>query len=286
LILGCGDPVPGPAEQSASDAPPAGSAFDPASAGSVCGRVTWEGDIPSVPRFKIRPHLPAEGAEQRHLIRKNPNAPVVDAATRGVAGAVVYLRGVDPLRGRPWDHDPVRVEQRGRRLHVRQGGRDGRVGFVRRGDSVEVVSRDSVFHALHAGGAAFFSLAFPDPGQPLSRPLPETGLVELTSAAGYYWMRAYLFVDDHPYYALTDAHGRFELRQVPPGRYELVCWMPNWLEDRTERDPETGLVARLFFGPPAEQSRPVLVEKKGTCSLDFVFSTGAFRNPAVEGEDR
>ena len=50
--------------------------------------------------------------------------------------------------------------------------------------------------------------------------------VELTSGAGHYWMRAYLMVAEHPYYALTNADGRFVLPQVPPGRYEIVCWLP------------------------------------------------------------
>src|SRR5207249_11538920 len=102
-------------------------------------------------------------------------------------------------------------------------------------------------NSLQARGAAFFSLPFPDRDQPLDRPLKQKGLVELTSGAGWYWIRAYLFVDDHSYYAHTDAKGHFELRAVPAGRYRLVCWMPNWNIARQERDPESGLVVRIVF---------------------------------------
>ena len=28
----------------------------------------------------------------------------------------------------------------------------------------------------------------------------------------------------HPYYAVTDESGRFELTDVPPGQYEIVAW--------------------------------------------------------------
>jgi hypothetical protein len=230
-----------------------------------------------VPPFEIRSFSPAG---QPRLIRENPNAPAIDPPNRGVAGAVVFLRGVPADRARPWDHAAVRVEQRDRRLHILQGEAASRVGFVRTGDEVEMVSRDPLFHALHAGGVAFFSLTFPDPDQPRSRRLTSRGLVELTSAAGYYWMRGYLFVDDHPYYTRTDAQGRFRLDRVPPGRYELVCWHPSWLEARHDRDPETSLVIRVAFRPPVERRQQVEVPRQGNVAADFSLSTGDFEKPS------
>ena len=73
---------------------PAG-AFDPSSVGSIAGRVTWEGKAPSVPPF----HAPVSPLSEQPFRPKrfwaNPHAPVIDAKTGGVAGAVVFLRGVD-----------------------------------------------------------------------------------------------------------------------------------------------------------------------------------------------
>src|SRR5262249_59710045 len=102
------------------------------------------------------------------------------------------------------------------------------IGFVRRGDAVTLVSRQALFHTLRARGAAFWTLTFPDPDRPLVRHFDRPGLVELSSAAGYYWMHAYLWVSDHPYLTLTDAAGRWELAGVPPGDYELAVWLPPW----------------------------------------------------------
>src|SRR5262249_30904512 len=153
--------------------------------------------------------------------------------------AVVYLRGVDPARARPWDHPPVCVELRDYQIHVRQGDEEGRVGFVRRGAEVTAVSREPVFDSLQARGAAFFTLAFPDPDRPRTRRCPRAGVVELSSGVGHFWMRGHLFVSDHPYLARTDAAGRFSLPRVPAGRYELVCWLPDWHESSHERDADT-----------------------------------------------
>ena len=38
------------------------------------------------------------------------------------------------------------------------------------------------------------------------------------------WMQGWLGVLDHPYFAVTDAEGRFTLRDVPPGDYTLAVW--------------------------------------------------------------
>jgi hypothetical protein len=274
--LGCGQVEP-PLPQVGDEVPEqAASAFDPQTACTLQGRVTWEGDLPAVAPFQARINISADGVTHERLVRENPNAPRIDDRTRGVAGAVVFLRGVDPQRARPWDHARVRIELEAYRFHVYQGVGGVNVGFVRRGDLVEMVSRQSAFHALHAGGATFFTLGFPDPDQPLSRRLKDKGLVELTSAAGYYWMRAYLFVDNHPYYTRSDAHGRFVLPEVPPGRYEVVCWMPNWREQRHERDPETGLVTRLVFARPIELVQSVTTSPGVTGEAHFRLSTEAF----------
>ena len=90
-------------------------------------------------------------------------------------------------------------------------------------------------------------------------------------------MRAHLFVDDHPYYTLTDGQGNFELSQVPPGRYRLVCWMPNWHEATQTRDPESSLVTRITFQAPMEQQHEVVVDAGGLPSVDFTVRADLFK---------
>src|SRR5437868_1206868 len=110
-----------------------------------------------------------------------------------------------------------------------------------------------------SGSLAFWSLTFPDLDRPRARRLDQPGLVELTSGAGYYWMHGYLWVGEHPYFALTGPAGRWELTGVPPGDYELVVWHPNWRVERRERDPENGAVVRAYFRPPVERVLRVTV---------------------------
>jgi hypothetical protein len=273
-LAGC-EPAP-PPDRSGEAAPPLAADFEPAAAAEVRGRVAWEGEAPEVSPFRgpISPLSEQPGGKVHDW--PNPNAPAVSLTTGAVAGAVVFLRGVEPRKARPWDWPAVRVEMRDWQFHVRQGDADSRTGFVRRGEAVEIVSEEQTFHSVQARGAAFFALAFPDRDQPCVRRLTRPGVVELSSPAGYFWMRAHLLVADHPYYARTDADGRFTLPRVPPGDYEAVCWLPDWRTAERELDGDTGLVTRLTFRPPAEVARPVRVRPGRPAEVSFVLSQGTF----------
>ncbi len=257
---GCGAEPPAVA-RSADEAPAKPAAprsFNRADCGHVTGLVTWVGPVPEVARVSFD-RLRADGTGVETSSHALANAPRIDRFTRGVGGAIVFLREVDPARARPWDLPPVEVEFRDAQIAVKQGARTDRAGFVRAGDAVAMRSAEPVFNALRARGAAFFSLPFPDPDRPLTRTFPTCGEVELTSAAGYYWQAAELFVCDHPYYAVTDADGRFHFPFVPSGVYDLAARHPNWVVLKTERNPETGQPSRLVYAPPLQSSRPVSV---------------------------
>ncbi|HTU91836.1 MAG TPA: carboxypeptidase-like regulatory domain-containing protein [Gemmataceae bacterium] len=268
----CAEPPTTPAESAVE----IGSDFDATTAGMIRGRVTWQGTIPEVPGYRSPISPGAEHAGQPRRFWPNPNVPRIDPAGKGIAGAVVFLRGVDPRRSRPWDHPPVRVELRDYQIHVCQGDRDDRSGFVRRGEAIEMASRQNLYHVLRVRGAAFFTRAFPDADQLCSQPLERCGIVELASGCGYFWMRSWLFVDDHPYYTHSDAEGRFSLPQVPPGRYELVCWLPDWHENHRELDAETALICRLTFRPPVEIVQPVQLAPRQTQTVSIQVDSERF----------
>ena len=275
VLSGCEDLAP-PEEMPAETPREMGRDFDAATAGTIQGQVTWVGAIPQVSPYHAPVSPGGEHAGQSRRDWPNPHAPKVDLHTKAVADVVVFLRGVDPRRGKPWDHAPIRVELRDYAIHVCQGDRDGTSGFVRRGDAITMVSHQDVFHSLQVRGAAFFTRAFPDADQPCEQRLNRPGVVELMSGCGYFWMRGQLFVADHPYYTHTDAEGRFTLRQVPPGQYELVGWLPDWHEAGHELDAETALICRLSFRPPVEAVQSVRLSSLQTRSVSIYLLAERF----------
>jgi hypothetical protein len=229
---------------------PLGQLFDT----GVSGRVVWSGDIPDVP--PIRGLITTKDGI-RWAEMPNHFAPKIDLKSRGIADAVVYLKAGEDVDWKTW---PMEVEQSNFTIRVRQGSHVGRIGFFRVGSEIEMVSRDAEYHSLRARGVEYFTLPFPEPNQPIKRILDTPGHVEFTSAAGYFWSAADVFVCEHPYYTTTDAEGRFDLKNVPPGEYELVAWLRNWQVLDRERDPETGRIMRVKFAEPFQQTRKVTVE--------------------------
>jgi hypothetical protein len=235
------------------------------------GQVVWNGEPLRVAPY-LSPINPLSESSPGRALHEwpNPCAPAIDA-NGGVSQAVVFLRGVDPQKAKSWDLPPVRVEIIDYQIRIQQGDRDGRFGFVRRGASVDFVSKDAVFHSLQARGAAWFALPFPDANRVQSRTLDHDGVVELSSGAGHYWMRGYLFVLDHPYITQTDAKGHFTLAGVPPGKYELVVWHPNWLEASHSRDADTCQICRITLQPLLQMVRRIELGPRETRSVEITF---------------
>ena len=48
------------------------------------------------------------------------------------------------------------------------------------------------------------------------------------------WMNGYVRIFDHPYFAVTDKNGKFEMKLAPAGQYRLIIWHENsgWATDK------------------------------------------------------
>jgi hypothetical protein len=275
-LVGCTEEKPaqivaptGPAAELARD-------FDAAAVGTLQGKISWEGPVPTVLPFEVYRDGDGQSGMPPRSSRPNPHVPQVNEHNHGVGQAVVFLRHVDLPKSRPWDHEPVRVELSDWQALVKQGSVTSAIGFVRRGESFQAVSTQKVMHVLRGSGAAFFSLPFPDPDVESTRLLDRVGHVELASGADYFWLRAHLFVDDHPYYTRSDADGRFILPKVPAGTYQVVCWLPNWNVARHERDPESALVSRVEYRAPVEKEASITLSAGETNTVDFAVSARDF----------
>jgi hypothetical protein len=201
--------------------------------------------------------------------RSAPNVPAVDLQTGAVSGVLVYLKSA-PGSARTWDHPPVTLELHDERPMVRQGdGALRNIGIVRRGDAITIVSKQDRFQSVRARGAAFWTMTLPDAERAISRRLDKPGIVELSSASGYYWMHGYLYVSEHPDCAVTDAAGQFTISGVPPGEFEVAAWLPSWEVARRERDPESTAVTRIAFGAHHEWRQSVTVRAGETAAVRF-----------------
>jgi len=62
-------------------------------------------------------------------------------------------------------------------------------------------------------------------------------------------MAAWVFALDHPFFAVTDERGRFEIKGLPPGEYTLEAWHEELGEQRSTLRIEGAATADFTFRP-------------------------------------
>jgi len=138
-------------------------------------------------------------------------------AQRGVRNAVVWLQTPPP--GANWPNAPVKVE-----MDQKACSFVPRVVLVPVGGTVEFLNSDRLLHNLHSASKDNPTFNRTQPrgrAIPIAFAKPEIVRVDCDLHS---WMRAWVVVADHPFYALTGEAGEFELPTVPPGKYTLQIW--------------------------------------------------------------
>ena len=237
LAAACGG---GNNEQAAAppDAP-ATSPVDAATAGNVSGRVTFAGTAPkpAVIRMESDPNCVQQGA-----------ATTDEGVVVGEGGALqntfVYVKdGLGDLRF-PIPSNTVVLDQKGCRYTPHVLG-------VQVGQSVEVLNSDPTLHNVHAVPASNqeFNTGQPLPGMKHQHRFSTREVMVPFKCDVHPWMRAYVGVLDHPYFAVTGADGSFELKGLPPGTYTIEAWhetLGTQTQTVTIAAQETGNVAFEF----------------------------------------
>jgi plastocyanin len=149
--------------------------------------------------------------------KEKPAEDLVVGAERGVKNAVVWLQTPPP--GAAWPSAPVKIE-----MDQKACAFVPRVVLVPAGGTVEFLNSDRLLHNLH-------SVSRENPSfnrtQPRGRAIPiafaKPEIIRVNCDL-HSWMRAWVVVADHPFYALSNDAGEFALPSVPPGKYTLQIW--------------------------------------------------------------
>ncbi|MGK3982158.1 carboxypeptidase regulatory-like domain-containing protein [Sorangium sp. So ce136] len=93
---------------------------------------------------------------------------------------------------------------------------------------VDIKNSDRTLHNVHTykGSETLFNQAQPRGGDPLTKTWKD-GIVKLTCDI-HPWMRGFVVVTDHPFFAVSGDDGSFTIEKVPAGKYKLEAWHPRY----------------------------------------------------------
>jgi hypothetical protein len=200
--------------------------------------------------------------------KRKPSPRLLAGTENGVRFAVVWIDQI--TQGKKCDPAGIAA------LTQRKCEYSPHVLLLRPNDELEIVNEDPILHNVHSYNmnknlCSVFNIAQPVRGfhtRVRGADLAGINAMMTTCDAGHPWMSAYIIRASSPYYAVTDADGKFQLSEVPPGTYTLKMWH----EGVAARNSTGGAGTPPVVEEPYVESRQITVRPDETLPVEFVFA--------------
>jgi hypothetical protein len=245
------------------ETPPAGAtAFTPkGNEGSVTGVIAYTGTAPTPKKIDSSAD-PACGS-------KNPNLVVEDnVVTNGkLANVFVYIKDGTTADGKKvtdytftTPSSSVTLDQNG--CHYRPHVLGAMVN-----QDIQITNSDPTTHNIHftPKNNPDWNQSQPNGAPPLMHKVARSEVLLPVKCNQHPWMKSYIGVMKHPFFAVSAEDGSFTIKGVPPGKYTVVAW---------HEGGQTG----------TEKTMEVTVPASGSAKADFAFGEAptASGRPSLE----
>ncbi len=188
---------------------------DAAKAASVRGKARFEGKLPAAKRISM------DAEEACQALHKSPvfDERVLTGKGGELANALVYIK--TGLEGKIFAPaaEAVVLEQTGCQFTPR-------VIALRTGQTLAVKNSDPVSHNVHPvpqNNRDWNQQQAPQ-APDIERRFSHPEIAIPVKCNVHSWMKAYVGVLDHPFFAVTSRKGEFVLDGLPPGQYTVAAW--------------------------------------------------------------
>jgi plastocyanin len=179
--------------------------------GSLSGQVKFAGAAPAPEKFEVTKDQEVCGKE-----KTKPDLLV--GADGGLANAVVVVKATKG-KALTVPTEPVTFDQKGCDYspHV--------LAFPA-GSTVRVLNPDGILHNVHVHGTVNpeANRAMPKFQKQVDWKVEKPEWPIAVKCDAHPWMHAYWLSMDQPYYAVTDADGKFKITDIPAGDYDVEVW--------------------------------------------------------------
>lgn len=214
MIVSCGGPK---TEEKAGDgrAPVSAQPVDPSVASTITGKVSFNGEKPAVKTISMDA-VPACANQHKGAI------PVEDTVVNSngtLKNVFVYVKSGLPSRQWAVPQTAVTLDQQGCVYSPRVLG-------VMTGQELEISNNDPSMHNVHPlpKNNKEWNTSQAPKGEKIVKHFDKEEIMIPIKCNVHPWMRAYVGVVAHPFFAVTDDDGSFTLKGLPPGDYTLEAW--------------------------------------------------------------
>lgn len=191
-------------------------------AGDLVGTITYEGKPPK--RKKLRMDSdPICGASHQEAVY---NESFIVDEKGNLANVLVYLKGVKYEAGVP--EESAILDQNGCMYIPHVSG-------VVAGQEVKILNSDATMHNIHGLPKVNkeFNFGMPRTVKEKSVTFDKEEDVFVVKCDVHPWMKSYVQVFNHPYFAVTTTDGSYSILGIPAGEYEVVAWQEKFGSERT-----------------------------------------------------
>ncbi len=210
-----------------------GDAQPPAAWVTVKGQVLFPANVAVPPRKPVAVPAGVPVCPKAPVLDENV---VVNPKSRGIKNVVVWLRPNNVVNAKaafaPNEIHPADAKRKPAEVVIDQPCCmfEPHVLACRVGDTLVVKNSAAIAHNVFwtSDNNGQFNRNIPAGGQfALPQPLVAEPAPVQYKCTTHPWMSGYVRVFDHPYFAVTDEDGRFEIKDAPAGTYRIVYWHEN-----------------------------------------------------------
>jgi len=209
-------------------------------AGDLSGRVNFQGKGPKVKKLKMDAD-PICGSSHTEPVYRQSFIMNEEGYLKNV---MVYLK--DVKYDGPVPTASAILDQKGCVY-------DPHVQGLMKGQDLLIKNSDATLHNIHGLPSinSEFNFAMPKVVKEKAIKIEKPEHAIYIKCDVHPWMKTWVLVSDHPYFAVTDEKGNFSIDGIPAGTYEVVC--------RQEKFGKRTLTAEVTIGD-------------GDTTKDFVFT--------------
>ena len=182
-------------------------------AGTLKGHVKYDGKAPKPKRLRMDAD-PVCGSSHSGPVKSENFKMAKDGSMEDV---LVYLKNVKYSGGIP--SEPAVLDQQGC-IYVPH------VFGMMAGQELLIKNSDATLHNIHsmAKTNTQFNFAMPKVVKEKTVSFDKVEDPFYIKCDVHPWMKAWVAVFDHPYFAVTDKDGNFKIDGIPAGTYEVIAW--------------------------------------------------------------